>query len=92
MLFALQVGEGTKAAHCSIKEKRSLAVLSFTFTANDITLTTVYIVAKSDDSLNQSVIRFHLRILITVINNDVVFIKRGYDNSDLKRLDRLSRS
>lgn len=92
MLFALQAGKGTKAAHCSIKEKRSLAALSFTFTANDITLTTVYIVAKSDDSLNQSVIRFHLRILITVINNDVVFIKRGYDNSDLKRLDKLSRS
>ena len=49
--------------------------MSFTLTANDITLTTVYIMAKSDDSFNQSIIRFHLRILITVINNDVVFIK-----------------
>jgi len=50
--------------------------VSLKFTANDITLTTVYTVAKSNDRFNQSVIRFHLRILITVINKDVVIIKR----------------
>ena len=50
--------------------------MSLKFTANDITLTTVYTVAKSNDRFNQSVIRFHLRILITVINKDVVIIKR----------------
>lgn len=47
--------------------------------------------AKSDDKLNQSVIRFHLRILITVINNDVVFINRTCDKTDLKHLDQPSR-
>lgn len=46
---------------------------------------------KSDDRFNQSVIRFHLRILITVINNDVVFINQTCDNTDLKQLDQLSR-
>ena len=74
-----------------ITRKPNLAILSVAFTANDINLTTVYFVAKSDDKLNQSVIRFHLRILITVINNDVVFIKRTCDKTDLKHLDQPSR-
>lgn len=74
-----------------ITRKPNLPNLSVAFTANDINLTTVYFVAKSDDKLNQSVIRFHLRILITVINNDVVFINRTCDKTDLKHLDPLSR-
>lgn len=67
-----------------MRGKSSLLVLPLSFTANDITLTTVYTVAKSDDIFNQSVIRFRWRILITVINNDVVFIKRGSDSNDFK--------
>lgn len=47
--------------------------------------------AKADDKLNQSVITFQLRILITVINNDVVFINRTCDKTDLKHLDQPSR-
>lgn len=74
-----------------ITRKPNLSILSVAFTANDINLTTVYFVAKSDDKLNQSVITFHLRILITVINNDVVFINRTCDKTDLKHLDQLSR-
>lgn len=75
--------------------KLKLTSLSALFTTNDIALTTVYFEAKLDDKLNQSVIGFHLQILITVINNDVVFISESCDSSDLnsstnyhERLDR----
>lgn len=47
--------------------------------------------AKSDDRFKQSVIRFHFWILITVINEDVVFISQTCDSTGLKQLDQPSR-
>lgn len=70
-----------------IKGKSWLAELSALFTTHDIALTTVYFVAKSDDKLNQSVIGFHLRTLITVITNDVVFISESCDSIDFKQFN-----
>lgn len=76
------VGKRTKGDPLFVRGKCSLAGLSFLFIANNITLTTVYTVTKLDDSFNQSFTRRYCRILITVIDDDVVFIKRACDTSD----------
>ena len=76
------VGKSTKGGPLFARGKCSLAGLSFLFIANNITLTTVYTVTKLDDSFNQSFTRCYCRILIIVIDDDVVFIKRACDTSD----------
>lgn len=76
------VGKRTKGGLLFVRGKCSLAGLSFPFIANNITLTTVYTVTKLDDSFNQSLTRLYCRILIIVIDDDVVFIKRACDTSD----------
>lgn len=76
------VGKRTKGGPLFVRGKCSLAGLSFLFIANNITLTTVYTVTKLDDSFNQSFTRRYCRILIIVIDDDVVFIKRACDTSD----------
>lgn len=76
------VGKRTKGGPLFVRGKCSLAGLSFLFIANNITLTTVYTVTKLDDSFNQSFTRRYCRILIIVIDDDVVFIKRACETSD----------